>query len=123
MSLGYGDADCHIIGSPNGVSIAHFLIQRKAYIGLKTVAGIYVLQCESRSGAACLLFKTQALAQPVPRPQEQGQPGQPGPPGTDPNAPIGGPARKRAEPKRESLRVHTFKLDASGKVAVSSEYL
>jgi hypothetical protein len=61
------------------------------------------------------MFKTQALAAAVPRPNDPAQPGQPG---TDPNAPVG----KRQDEKREFLRVHTFRIDADGNVTSSSEY-
>jgi hypothetical protein len=67
------------------------------------------------------MFRTQALAQAVPRPKDQAQPGNQ--PDTDPNAPVGLPDTvvKRHE-KREFLRVHTFWLSADGNVTSSSEY-
>jgi hypothetical protein len=67
------------------------------------------------------MFRTQALAQAVPRPKDQAQPGKQ--PDADPNAPVGPPdtAVKRQE-KREFLRVHTFRLSANRNVTSSSEY-
>jgi hypothetical protein len=102
------------------VSIAHFLTQRKAYIGLKTIAAIYILQGESMSGAVCLLFKTQALAAPVPRPQ--GEAAQSGQSGKDLSSPIAQSSEKRSEHKREIVREHTFRV-VDGMVTYSSEYV
>jgi hypothetical protein len=55
----------------------------------------------------------------VPRPQDPAA--QPGP-GTDPNAPIQGSSKKRAEHKRDILREHTFRI-VDGNMTYSTEYL
>jgi hypothetical protein len=101
------------IGSPNGARFAHFLIQRKNYVGLKTVIGIFVFECLSRSRAPCLMFKLGNLAAPVPVPQ--GQAGS-----MDSNAlGIEYSHEKRAVDQHNFVRIHTFHY--GGNVSVSNE--
>ena len=98
--------DVGCVGSPNGARVAHFLIQRKNQIGMKTVTGVYAFECSSRSHAPCLMF-TIGPTQTVPRPQQQQQAAR-----TD---------EKRAPLKNNFVREHVFRFD--GNVTVSSQYV
>ncbi|KAH7096056.1 hypothetical protein FB567DRAFT_602176 [Paraphoma chrysanthemicola] len=60
-----------LLGSPNGARVAHLLTQRKKEVGLKSITGVYVFECQSKSRAPCLFFKIEPLAAPVPRPQPE----------------------------------------------------
>jgi hypothetical protein len=101
------------VGSPNSACVAHFLTQRKNLIGLKTVTGVWVFECSSRSHAPCLIFDVGPLAAPVPRPQPQPQPQNPG---IDPNAPIGGGEVSKRMAGNEMVREHVFRFDGNGTV-------
>ncbi|KAF2832786.1 hypothetical protein CC86DRAFT_414326 [Ophiobolus disseminans] len=118
-------------GSPNGAGFAHFLIQRKAEVGLKQIEAVWVFECSTGSKTPCLFFTVEDLAQPVPRPSNTGpQPNST--PGDDPiakgdaeNARSGKEEPAMVKPrdveKRNFVRVHTFRLGDN--VTLSSEYI
>ncbi|KAF2032521.1 hypothetical protein EK21DRAFT_109901 [Setomelanomma holmii] len=85
-----------ILGSPNSARFAHFLIQRKNQIGLKTITAVWAFEYQSRSHAPCMLFNVGPLAAPMPRPQPQPPPQNP-PPGQSPNPRGGGVEVDRME--------------------------
>jgi hypothetical protein len=104
-------ADWLWIGSPNGARFAHFLIQRKNNVGLKTVIGIFVFECLSRSRAPCLMFKLGSLAAPVLVPQGQAD---------SPDQIVqgsGGMGEKRVVDHRNFVRIHTFHYVGNGSVS------
>ncbi|KAF2832785.1 hypothetical protein CC86DRAFT_399450 [Ophiobolus disseminans] len=64
------DGALALLGSPNGARFAHFLIQRKNQIGMKTVTGVHAFECVSRSHDPRFMF-TVGPIQAVPWPQQQ----------------------------------------------------
>jgi hypothetical protein len=128
-----------IPGSPNGAGFAHFLIERKEQVGLKTIDTILVFQCESKAKGPCMMFGVQDLAAPAPRPKDDTAPKDPaaGPSGSDPNenkmtediemldaVPPDdekfGNKETRGLAKGNFVRLHTFSLDEHGNVTLSS---
>lgn len=75
-----------ISGSRNGAGFAHFLTQRKAQVGLKTIDRLSVFQCDTLSHAPCMIFWVKELAAATPRPKDDTKPKDPGAgPSDDPN--------------------------------------
>ncbi|KAH5158172.1 hypothetical protein HBH69_074870 [Parastagonospora nodorum] len=59
------DGGLALLGSPNGARVAHFLVQRKPQVGLKTVIGIYAFESQAKSRAPCLMFKLETSVKRV----------------------------------------------------------
>lgn len=120
-------------GSPNGSGFAHFLIQRKLQIGLKSVDRVLAFQCESKSKSACLMSGMVDLSAPTPRSEEDTTKNPAAGPSSDPNDTDmaddpdepgvlleGGNVGARSLEKRNFVRMHTFRLDNRGDVTLSS---
>ncbi|KAF2131799.1 hypothetical protein P153DRAFT_383888 [Dothidotthia symphoricarpi CBS 119687] len=57
-----------VLGSPNAVGFAHFLIQHKGQLGLKSIANAYVFYSQTWHECPCLLLQATVVATPSPRP-------------------------------------------------------
>ncbi|KAH5071318.1 hypothetical protein HBH96_010910 [Parastagonospora nodorum] len=122
-----------LLSSANGSGFAHFLIQRKLQVGLKSIDRVLVFQGESKSKAPCLMFGVVNLSAPTPRPRDDTTKDPAAGPGSDPNdtemteepddpdlLPEGGNVGAWSLQKRSFVRVHTFRLNERGNVTLSS---
>ncbi|KAH3918091.1 hypothetical protein HBH56_031810 [Parastagonospora nodorum] len=114
------DGGLALLGSPNGARVAHFLIQRKPQVGLKTVIGIYGFESQAKSRAPCLMFKLGNLAAATPRPPVQRSELGPSS-GAEQNMPVEETSVKRVLEQRNFVRTHIFRFD--GNVTLPSEYM
>lgn len=126
-------------GSPNGKGFPHFLITRKAQVGLKRIIGVMVLECSNAAKTPCMVYIVEDMDRPVPRPKEekpQGDPSKAPKEGEDPNTKDdpkdttddkgpgkpGKPINDGGLRKRGIVREHVFRLDVTGKLTQSISF-
>ncbi|CAO2650677.1 Nn.00g019690.m01.CDS01 [Neocucurbitaria sp. VM-36] len=51
-----------ILGSPNAIAFAYFLIQHKAELGNKIIDSVHVMECETSHKSPCLFFSVKGYA-------------------------------------------------------------
>lgn len=69
------DEGLALLGSPNGASFAHFLIERKYIVGLKSINAVWVWECESDHKHPCMMFGVVDVPTPAERPSKREEKG------------------------------------------------
>ncbi|KAF1841088.1 uncharacterized protein K460DRAFT_410480 [Cucurbitaria berberidis CBS 394.84] len=93
-----------ILGSPNAIAFAYFLIQHKAELGNKIIDAVHAMECETSHQSPCLFFT-------VKRYEEHRKP-----PALAPNAQLGPAAARDTKgfialhQKHNLMRVHTMHI-------------